>query len=601
MISFAINSLKFNKNKYSILTLLSTVGFSFIYFILQVLGYLMSGDIDSADNSFIILMVAFIVVFILCVYMSISVVIYIFYKMRKNEIYVLKTLGASKKKIKKVYRVELVILSFIISLVSFFVGLILTSTFLNYYNVDTKINMGMVLLFFIISNSIFVLIGLNQFKKVYKEITPKKRKKKRKTNYITQGVVGVAFIISSFFTSYKEFTALTLLIGIGILINPIIYLIIKALTKIFRLIKISYLSVSLKQVIFNFKKISLLTKNIGISMALIIMMFTLYNSLRNSGIEYSTKNMKFDSLIQSELPVPDPIINKDKVFNGLSFNGELSKNNKKIIIAGINEDYLKYETLDFAKGSLLDLKSNSNEIPCIVPELFRINNGLEIGDIIESKVLEKKVKLKVVGSIYTYNLSEIYVDKDVISKSILSITDISNVFYVKGNEKLVTNELSKIGQSNINVISRDTLIKEYKNGILNGTEMVETFLYVYLAISIFLIINMFLMSLEEKSRYNGCFTTLGLRKYKIILMNIIEGVVTIVLGSLLGIFIGGFLINGLTDFTLSLYGVRLNIYIPARFLTNVLLTTQVITIISILVLSLFIVNGKSLKLIGKEQ
>jgi ABC-type antimicrobial peptide transport system permease subunit len=602
MISFALDSLKFNKKKYSIVALLSTVGFSFIYFILQVLGHLMKEDVASDDNSFIVLMVAFVAVFIVCVYMSISVVIHIFYKMRKNELYILKTLGASKKKIRRMYKGELIILGLIISIISFFVGLVITNAFLNYYDMKTSINLEMVALFFIISNFVFVNIGSIQFKKVFKELTPKvKNKKKKKTNYVLQGIVGIIFIVTSLFMNHQEITVITMFIGIGILINPVLFLIINVLRLIFDFLKIPHLSVSLKQVLFNFKKIILLTKNIAISIALIVMMFTLYHSLRSSGVQYSSENMKFDSLIQLENPVQDFTINKDKVFNGLTLNGELNKNNKKVLIAGINEDYLGYENLDFANGNISELKKTGTELSCIIPELLRINNGFKIGDVIQAKVLDKSLKLKIVGSIYTYNLSEIYVSKDTLSESMFNTANISNVFYVKGDQAAVLNQLSKIGASKPEVIARDTLIQEYKAGILNGTEMIETFLYVYLAISVFLIINMFLMSVEEKSRYNGAFITLGLRKSKVIFMSIIEGIVTVILGSLLGIIIGGILIQGLPMFTLASYGVRIAIYIPNQFLMTVILVTQLITIVSILILSIFTTNGKTLKLVGKEE
>lgn len=602
MISFALNSLKFNKKKYSIVALLSTVGFSFIYFILQVLGHLMKEDISSEDNSFIVLMVAFIAVFILCVYMSISVVIYIFYKMRKNELYILKTLGASKKKIRNMYKGELIILGLIISIISFLVGLVITNTFLNYYDMKTSINLVMVALFFALSNFIFVSIGTIQFRKVFKELTPKiKKKKKKKANYFIQAIVGITFIITSFFMSQKEITIVTLFIGIGILVNPILFVIINLLRSLFEILKIPHLSISLKQVIFNFKKVILLTKNIAISIALIIMMFTLYDSLRSSGVQYSSDSMKFDSLVQLNSPIQDLDLNKEKVFNGLTLNGELNKNNKKVLVAGINEDYVGYEILDFANGSMADLKDDVEKIPCIIPELLRINNGFKIGDEIEVKILDKTLNFEIVGSIYTYNLSEIYVPKDALSKFMFNINNISNVFYVKGDESIVINKLPKDGALKSEVIARDTLIQEYKEGILNGTEMIETFLYVYLAISVFLIINMFLMSIEEKSRYNGSFITLGLRKSKVIFMNIIEGIVTVILGSLLGILIGGILISGLPMFTLASYGVKIDIYIPNEFLLAVILVTQAITIISILILSVFTTNGKTLKLVGKEE
>ncbi|WAM36262.1 FtsX-like permease family protein [Caldicellulosiruptor acetigenus] len=173
-------------------------------------------------------------------------------------------------------------------------------------------------------------------------------------------------------------------------------------------------------------------------------------------------------------------------------------------------------------------------------------------------------------------------------------------FYAIGN---IDNITKKLDESNIkyDVISRDRLIEEYKNGILKETEMIETFLYIYLPINIFMIINMFLMSLEERSRYNNSFKLIGMRKLKIILMNTFEGIFIIIVGSILGLIFRTILSNELPSFIESLYGIRMRNFIPWTLLFDIVVCAQAVSIIATFILSVFSNDEEGTKLIGREE
>ncbi|MBE6047186.1 MAG: FtsX-like permease family protein [Clostridium sp.] len=231
---------------------------------------------------------------------------------------------------------------------------------------------------------------------------------------------------------------------------------------------------------------------------------------------------------------------------------------------------------------------------------MRITNNLKLDDIISMDVLGEKVKFKVVGTIYTYNYKEIFADEKKLSAQLLGQSDLINTVYVKDDDKYIYEEIedNKISYTSI---ERDTLIDEYKDGILNGTEMVETFLYVYLAVSVFLIINMLLMSLEEKRRYNYVFEKLGLRKSKIVVMNVMETIVIALIGMTLGLIFGTLLNSGLPKTVEIMYGVRMKIFLPLGLLTSIGVFTELVILLAAFAISVFSTNSKNLRLSGGEE
>lgn len=613
MLSLAIKGLKYNKKKYSIVALLSIIGFSFIYFILQLLGYMNSNKADDVDDGFISLLIIFIVVFVVCIYMSISVVLYILYKMRKSEIYTLSTIGASNKTIKRIFRLELIFLNLITIIGSSIVGAIIINIFTDKYESQYTFDLQMFLVFFILSTALFMTTGMIQINKIFKELNiVKKRRRKRskklksvsikkqRHGIIVDIIVGLIFIFATESIKEDSVKLVTFLIGIGVLIKPVLIVIIEAFKFIFDKLGLTFLSVSLKQVQFNLKKIKSLVMNFAVSMALIIVIFTMYNSLIESGMVYSKDNMKYTSLIQLDgIQTKENFQENENTFKALALKGDYKKEDDTLI-TGINKDYSNFETLDFALGSIDNLSSDGDEINCIIPELMRITNNLKLDDIISMDVLGEKVKFKVVGTIYTYNYKEIFADEKKLSAQLLGQSDLINTVYVKDDDKYIYEEIedNKISYTSI---ERDTLIDEYKDGILNGTEMVETFLYVYLAVSVFLIINMLLMSLEEKRRYNYVFEKLGLRKSKIVVMNVMETIVIALIGMTLGLIFGTLLNSGLPKTVEIMYGVRMKIFLPLGLLISIGVFTELVILLAAFAISLFSTNSKNLRLSGGEE
>lgn len=611
-----IERLKYNKKKYSILACLSIVGFSFVYFILQLFGFMMNNKSDNIDDGFLSLLMIFIVIFIICIYMSISAVMYIFYKMSKNEIHILNTIGARAKTIKKIFMEELLILSIIITLSSSIIGTIIINVFASYYESGYKFSLPMFLVFLLLSNSIFISIGVIQIRKIFGELKIIQKNKKvrakkfrnkksvagkKKSSIYAEFIVGIVFILISSSMEDQTVEVITLLIGIMILVNPVLVLIIQILEYIFEKVGLTFVAVSLNQVKFNFKKIKSLIKNFSISIALIILMFTLYNSITESGIVYSRDNMKFTSLIQlDDIKSKESFEENENTFKALSLKGDYKKK-EDTLVTGINKNYTKFETLDFAFGNIEDLENHNKEVNCIIPELMRITYDLKINDTFKVKILDEFVEFKIVGTIYTYNYNQIYVNEKQLGGKKLGQAGLINTIYVKDNNNKILNDLNNQQGVTYTSISRDKLIDEYKDSILNGTEMIETFLYVYLVVSVFLIINMLIMSLEEKRRYNYVFEKLGVRKFKIILMNIMETVVIAVIGMIIGIILGVFLYNGLPNVVKDMYGLRMNVFVPTGLLLVISTVTEFVIIIVALVLSIFSNNSESLKLSGGEE
>lgn len=180
MLSLSIKGLKYNKKKYLIVGLLSIVGFSFIYLILQLLGYMNNNKTNEVDDGFSSLLIVFIVVFVVCIYMSISIVLYIFYKIRKSDIYILSTIGATNKTIKKIFILELIFLNLIIIIGSSIVGAIIMNIFKNKYESQYTFDLRMFLVFFILSIILFMTTGMIQINKIFKELNIENKTKPKK-------------------------------------------------------------------------------------------------------------------------------------------------------------------------------------------------------------------------------------------------------------------------------------------------------------------------------------------------------------------------------------------------------------------------------------
>ncbi|ASA20197.1 ABC transporter permease [Paenibacillus donghaensis] len=615
MLSYSFRSLIYNRNKYILLSLLSVLAFGFIYFILAVLGLLISpsadGFAEEAQQSFLVLMIGFVVIFTLSVSMVISTVFYMFYTMRKPEMKVLRTLGASRATLNRTYLIEMSLLSLIISLISFLCGSAITAVFFTYYQESYVWDGRVVLIFFLLSNAVFLSMAYRQFTKVLREIDGVKKGRARRTkgqagNKLTARLVtGCVFVglgLSSI--AYPRLQDAFTLIGVMILIKPLIGLLLYGLEQLLHSLRASSLLLAVQQMRFNFNKISSLVANVAVSLALIVMMFSLYHSLESSAVEYSARQMQYDAVAQLNQPVQDTWLQEQKGLEGtLAYTAGVEPSGRSITLTGISKTFTASQTLDFKSGSLDDLwkSAGDKQTAAVIPESLSINAGLDIGDTLNLKVQDRLVTLTVAGTFYSYNLNQIYVDKEQLAGQLATGGGQSNLLYVQGPLPEAEAALKNGAPGGYQLLPKDELLEGYREGILNGTEMVETFLYVYLVISVFLIINMFVMSMEERSRVHAGLRVLGVRKSRLIWMNVFEAALLIVAGSVAGAIIGWLLNSGVPSFVESSFGVRVSISEPLPLLLIVFGAAQLLTIAFPALLGVISMNGRQMLLVDKEE
>lgn len=592
MLSYSFQSLIYNRNKYIVLSILGLLAFAFIYFILYLLNDLgnplAGATAEESQSSFIALLTGFVVLFVLSVAMVISAVFYMFYSTRKNELTVLRHLGASRSTIIKACLYEMAALSLIISFAGFVAGLIIAAWFMAYYRSEHVFNAGVSILYFVLTNAVFLSVAYKQLTKVLRETddinrTPKKRRRKPSSDNrpVPQLVTGCVFIGlgTVWLTDWSMGEAVTM-IGVLILVKPLIALLLLGLERALSGFRATSLLLAVQQMRFNFKKTGSLVANAAISFALIVMMFSLYHSLESSAVSHSDQMMQYDALIQLEHPVQDALLDQPGVNGALVFPVKAGTSDQELLLTGISLSFEDNEQLDFKAGSLEELwrPDETGTLSLLIPELLSINRGLKVGDTVNLDAGGQEITARIAGTFFSYNYNQIYTAKAELEGRLTGGAGLSNLLYAKEPLDETQAFLESGAAGAYNIRSKGELLEDYREGILNGTEMVETFLYVYLAISLFMIVNLFVMSMEERRRTNAGLRILGVRASRLLWMTVFEAIILITGGSVAGIVIGWVLNGGLPDFVELLFGVRATITEPLALLAIIFGIALVLTI-----------------------
>lgn len=629
MLALALKELNHNEKRYRIVKNFCTLGFSLLYFILQLIGFMRNNISSELDYDLVCFLEMFVFAVMGCICFSIRSVFYMIYKERKNEIHTLSRIGTSNKTIKRTFILELIILNLLVIIENSIVGAIVMYVFIKIHKLKYIFDLHMFIIFLILTIVLFMSIGLKQINRIFKEVVaaekgiynkPKKLKvvsiKKLRLMIILETIIGVIFIICRKFIQQNNIKFLIIIIGISILIQPIVLVINEVLKFIFEKLKLQFLSVALRQIHYNFSKVVYLVGIFSTSIIFMIVVFTLYNSINISELLYTDSNMKYTSLVELDDVQPkESFKENENLFKGLSLNANF-KEYDDILIVGIDKGYLDFETLDFATGSIEELfnvetldsiprdieyaSKDDNAINCIIPELMRIENKLKINDTFKMYVLGKNFKFKVVGTVYTYNYDQIFVDSQKLSQQVLGKSDLINDIYIKDNYKDIYKELDS---NNISYtpMDRHMLLDEYRDEILKQPDMIKIYWYGCLVVNIILIINMLLVSIEEKKRYSYVYENLGLTTSKIRLMNVMETIIISIAGIFIGITLGTVLNSDLSQIAEVRYGVRIDIFPPVKLFVTICIGAELIIVFAAFIVSIFSSNTKSLRLLGREE
>lgn len=629
MLALALKELNHNAKKYRIISNFGTLGFSLLYFILQLISCMKNNISSRLDYELVFLLETFVFVVMVCICLSIRSVFYMIYKERKNEIYTLSRIGTSNKTIKRVFILELIILNLLAIIKNSIIGAIVMYVFIKAYKLKYTFDLHMFIIFLILTIVLFMSIGLKQINRTFKEVVaaekgiynkPKKLKvvstKKLILINILKAIIGGIFIAYGKFMQQNNIKLLIIFIGVAILIKPTILAINGVLQFIFKKLKLQFLSIALQQVTYNFSKVEYLTFTFSLTIGLTIGVFTLYNSVNISELVYTDNNMKYTSLVELDEAQPKERFKENQnLFKGLSLNANF-KEEDDILIVGIDKDYLDFETLDFASGSIEDLfnvetfdsipgdieyaSKDDTAINCIIPELIRIRNRLKINDTFNMYVLGKNFKFKIVGTVYTYNYDQIFVDSQKLSQQVLGKSNLINDIYIKDNYKDVCNELDSNNIS-YTLMDRDMMLDEYRDEILKQPDAIKIFWYGCIVANIVLIINMLLVSIEEKKQYSYIYENLGLTTSKIRLMNVVETIIISITSMFIGIILGAVLSSDLFQIAKVEYRLRMDIFPPLKLFLTIGIGAEVVILFAAFIVSIFSSNTKSLRLLGREE
>lgn len=548
----------------------------------------------------------------------------VIFQSRINEFSILNKLGVTNKKVKMIVLAEAIVIAIISLFIGTIIGITISYFYMSHYKFDhNQVNITAVLtvsllslptLFFIINNAFNKTAFHNKKGKKY-YIT--KNEKKAKTVF---GVVGIVIALLSYFNFTKYLLALfniefnienTMMIndiafwlGVVLALDYIILLIIKLLKILADKFKISPLFISSQQILYSFKKVKSVIISLTISIFMIVGMLGFYDSVKTSVEKYVDKTIAYDYVliinnkdIASEQALRDYIVTKMKknTFT-TSLNVNVKDNQgKSFVLTGINNSYNDLEPIILEKNKSQSIYEKDNNLKVFFSTMAYKNKKVKAGEKIEVKLEDVSLTLQVEDLHKNINRDEIYISKKVLSELLYNEENHYNVIYFK---KFTVNEINQvIGFLKVNDYKLEDINKlkeEYKKEAINGTEVIEAFLYINVFFTISLITNLFILSLNNRVKEYSTLNILGVSNIKIIFTMIIEAIIIFFTGTLLGWNLGYEFVKGSAYYMKSSFIFSIQPSLPVMRLINLLILCFILLVISIVVIGSLSIKNKEI-------
>lgn len=384
---------------------------------------------------------------------------------RLNEFYILNTLGIVKGKIKTIVFLEIVMITFVATIISTILGVISSQIFMNYYDFEYRsisfsgifviLFFTLVLMIFLINRTVNTVLSGDIKKKYYLS-------KSEALGKIILGITGIVFSTLSVLGVFKkidmDIQQETLILindvmfGVGVILSLdfIILLLVELLKKISGLLKINSIFIASQQLLYNFKKIKGVIISFTISIFMIVGMLGFYDSVAKSIEKYIDKTILYDYLLIlneeskiSESELRDYVIrNIEKSTIELSLNVRVKDHSgTPFVLTGINESFIKFQPI-LLKGN--DFKSiydsRKDKLQVFVFEKEFEDKSLERNDVLQLHLDNYKLELGIQGAHRSVNTSEMFTSKEQLSKLLYNEEGHFNVIYFKDSS---VNEVDK--------------------------------------------------------------------------------------------------------------------------------------------------------------
>lgn len=539
---------------------------------------------------------------------------------RLNEFYILNTLGIVKGKIKTIVFLEIVMITFVATIISTILGVISSQIFMNYYDFEYRsisfsgifviLFFTLVLMIFLINRTVNTVLSGDIKKKYYLS-------KSEALGKIILGITGIVFSTLSVLGVFKkidmDIQQETLILindvmfGVGVILSLdfIILLLVELLKKISGLLKINSIFIASQQLLYNFKKIKGAIISFTISIFMIVGMLGFYDSVAKSIEKYIDKTILYDYLLIlneeskiSESELRDYVIrNIEKGTIELSLNVRVKdKSGTHFVLTGINESFIKFQPI-LLKGN--DFKSiydsGKDKLQVFVSEKEFEDKSLERNDVLQLHLDNYKLELGIQGAHRNVNTSEMFTSKEQLSKLLYNEEGHFNVIYFKDfSVKEVDKFISHLDVKDYELKDMHSMKETIKKRTISGTEVIQVFLYMIVFFTISLILNIFILSLHTRAREYSIFNLLGISNRKIISAMIIEVLIIFFSGASMGWYFGFEFVKGSTYYMKSTFVFPIIPSLPVEKLTILLTICFTLLIATIVMVGIFSIKNKEI-------
>ncbi len=632
MINYIFKNISKNKIKIMLTCLMLIVSTALVNFTVQVLFNYMDVLNDITVNatykkdieSLVTLLRIAIVILIGFAYTIVINTYSIIFYGRSEEFNLLYNLGMDKKRIKRMLYLEVSIVGGISIIIGETISTIFAEVFMKKYDFDFNEiywNASLLVFIFTILFLIYIVniimrkidIGINEknAKKIY---SIGKKEIFRKKIILIVGIVLILFRFISVNVDtiyYSIIKDILFYIGVICILDGAMILIFSIINCLAKYFKVNFLYIGINENIYNFKRVKTLILSLIISVNLVLGMIGFFDSVKNSVVNFIDNNIFYSSICimndfpnKSELELQKFIkdnFNDKKVVSTLSISVK-DKNNRNAILVGIDKEYYDIENVSFLKsGDKEKIFESGSEINCIFSAVKAEQNNLSLGDSVKYKLDDLELNVNIVEEYRPLNISQAFVSKDILSEKLFNTKGMYNsLYFVDYSEDEIEQVMNYLDVKDYEINDINNLKEDYKKQAVSGTEMIETLLYISLFFTVILIINMFLLSFQERVKQYSLLRIIGVKKTTILYSIIMESSIIFVLGAYIGWKIGIEFIKAALGYMITNSSIHADVWIDVPKMISILSIAFLIIIISVIIIGVRSLNRDCLKEVYRE-
>lgn len=568
MIGYAIENLKKNKRKFSVVFFVLIIAVALIMFSFEVVYNLSeemkirATDTVAQDDieSMIMMLIGGVVLLTIFVVVIINNIFSVLMIGREQEFVLLYRLGMTEKRIKRLVIGEVLM----ISVFSFACGIVLEKALsvLLLSKINLLVHKGVPALWFLLGFIGLAILMVRVVTGNFKIITIKEKKKDsenkhKQKKYIANlaggllcfaGAATVGLAGSGDMTDICRYSLV--LVGISLISKFVVRLVLELIMKLSEKYRMNSVYLAAKQNIYNMKKMQSAIGTVAIAVAFFVGFKGLYGSIEKTVEKYVNESVNYERLI-----IFDNVEDLESIASVNSKLEELKGENGKYSVAltevfsddekefaltltGVDRSYFEMQRFYMMRDTDQEtIFANGSSPRVIFPVKEADSRKFAIGDHVDCYTKDgKNIGFDVSAYYKPINLKQAFTSRESLSRALYGRDDAYNAIFLRGFTTEAEAELlANFKDIKYDVFNMQQIAQESVDKAVNGTEMIEILIYTGMFLVTALVINMFILSIGDRKKQYRQLKMLG-EKNGIILKSImLESGMIYVLGALIGI------------------------------------------------------------------